>query len=913
MKVCIWPSANEIQSNHGIGRIVHAQHKYLPELGIKIVGPLEADVIACHTQQNDMPRVDVLHLHGMYWTAEPHTGRYVTAHHRANHLIAEAARRALAITVPSKWVAMPFKRDMRISPIVIGHGIDIDEWGPGDVGDYVLWNKNRDSDVCDPTPAWELAQRGIPVISTFGLSDRKRPDTLSVVGALPNEDMKVLVRQSNVYLATVKETFGIGTLEAMACGVPILGFDHGGTASLVTHKTDGYLAKPGDYDDLYQGYLYILEHRQSMSEAARSKAEKYTWPEVMQRYADLYHSLSYQTEMGVSIVITSYNYGQYLETSINSALSQSLRCEVIVVDDGSTDATPEIAARYDNRIRYIRQDNRGVASARNHGIAEAKGELIICLDADDALHPQYAEVLQKEMKADRGLGIAYTGLSLLKDTGLQYVPGWPPEFSWETQIAGGAPPSNCIPSASMFRKDMWMRAGGYRQQYKPAEDAEFWTRGLSLGFTAKKVASDGLFHYRPHAKSASRNNPWHPIDSYLPFIRDKQSPFAAPSEKYIPVRSYSEPVVSIIIPVTEKHADSLELAIESVAGQSFRDWELIVIDDSGGIVIEQYSNRYPFITWEVSDHKGPGHARNIGIDSAQAPLCLFLDADDYLHPDAVLKMVLAYIQQGGKYIYSDWYQNGEKHESSDFTVKGILTGPRHPVTALVPTIAARAVEFSTRMKALEDWDFFARLVISGYHGYRQPEALVYVNGSLSTRTPHALKDKARWDRVLKTKYANAEVEVCCGNDGGAVIRAKQAIGMIPQEEAIMSENVTRMEFTGGQKGSVTYGGPGITPTGTRYTAGNNALNKYINAEPTDVKWLLGTGLFRVVNLEKPSVTAAVINVQPPPLAEVIPPVELKPLADLVAEKLGPDNVEDTPDPLPVQVAMIPKAIKKAKK
>lgn len=120
MNVCIWPSLQELAGDNGIGKVVEAQFHYLPSYGITLTGPEQAEVIAVHTQQAMMPRVDVLHTHGMYWTGEPKSGNYsLQWYNSANQKIIEAARKARVITVPSNWVAMPFKRDMRISPVVI--------------------------------------------------------------------------------------------------------------------------------------------------------------------------------------------------------------------------------------------------------------------------------------------------------------------------------------------------------------------------------------------------------------------------------------------------------------------------------------------------------------------------------------------------------------------------------------------------------------------------------------------------------------------------------------------------------------------------------------------------------------------------------------------------------------------------
>jgi len=91
----------------------------------------------------------------------------------------------------------------------------------------------------------------------------------------------------------------------------------------------------------------------------------------------------------VSVIIPTYNYGQYIDKSIDSVLSQTYRdFEIIVVDDGSTDNTREIIeGKYKNEVRYFYQDNRGAPAARNHGLRESKGEFINFLDADDWLMP----------------------------------------------------------------------------------------------------------------------------------------------------------------------------------------------------------------------------------------------------------------------------------------------------------------------------------------------------------------------------------------------------------------------------------------------------------------------------------------------------------------------------------------------
>src|SRR5215211_9350661 len=89
----------------------------------------------------------------------------------------------------------------------------------------------------------------------------------------------------------------------------------------------------------------------------------------------------------VSVVIPCYNQAHFLGEAIESVLSQSYRnFEILVVDDGSTDNTSEVASRYE-RVRIVRQENRGLSGARNRGLREAKGEYVVFLDADDRLLP----------------------------------------------------------------------------------------------------------------------------------------------------------------------------------------------------------------------------------------------------------------------------------------------------------------------------------------------------------------------------------------------------------------------------------------------------------------------------------------------------------------------------------------------
>ena len=96
----------------------------------------------------------------------------------------------------------------------------------------------------------------------------------------------------------------------------------------------------------------------------------------------------------VSVVMPTYNRRAYIQESLDSVLSQDFSdYEVIVVDDGSTDGTEEVVSPYQDRIRYIRQENRGAGAARNVGIRKARGQYIAFMDSDDLSRPHHLRCL----------------------------------------------------------------------------------------------------------------------------------------------------------------------------------------------------------------------------------------------------------------------------------------------------------------------------------------------------------------------------------------------------------------------------------------------------------------------------------------------------------------------------------------
>ena len=191
----------------------------------------------------------------------------------------------------------------------------------------------------------------------------------------------------------------------------------------------------------------------------------------------------------VSIVIPAYNYGHYLNEAIESALDQTYdNIEVIVVDDGSTDNTKQVALRYP--VTYIHQYNQGAAVARNSGLTAARGEWFLCLDADDKLKPDYVEKCMQVPDAD----IISTAMQYFGDKkGVHTFKDKPNYYDFCY--------NNHIHCASMFRREVWEKVGGFDSALGSVyDDWDFWVGATKLGYEVKTIPQP-LFMYRKHGKS----------------------------------------------------------------------------------------------------------------------------------------------------------------------------------------------------------------------------------------------------------------------------------------------------------------------------------------------------------------------------------------------------------------------------
>lgn len=198
-----------------------------------------------------------------------------------------------------------------------------------------------------------------------------------------------------------------------------------------------------------------------------------------------------------SIVIPCYNAGDLLSEAVESALAQTYSdLEIIIVDDGSTDARTRAvleAARWP-RTTIIRQPNAGPAAARNRAVREASGEFILPLDADDKIAPGYVERAVAVLERRPEVGIVYCKAMRF---GAESGPWRLPAYSLRELVI-----DNVIFVTAMYRKADWEKVGGYNERLRHGvEDYEYWVKIVGLGREVVQL-DDYLFFYR--IQNASR-------------------------------------------------------------------------------------------------------------------------------------------------------------------------------------------------------------------------------------------------------------------------------------------------------------------------------------------------------------------------------------------------------------------------
>jgi len=211
----------------------------------------------------------------------------------------------------------------------------------------------------------------------------------------------------------------------------------------------------------------------------------------------------------VSVILPVYNGENYLRFAIESVLGQTFQdFELIVVDDGSSDATPEVVRGYGERVRYVRQENTGVAGAFNHGLRLAAGRYFSWLSHDDVFHETKLEKQVAALGRLEGPAVCYTDIQMIDSRGEVVMEHELPEYGrGETLrhvLTGGPICSACY--SVMYDRRCIEEVGMYSETWRYTQDVDMLSR-FARRFPLVRVAGP-LMQVREHESRGIRSKKW---------------------------------------------------------------------------------------------------------------------------------------------------------------------------------------------------------------------------------------------------------------------------------------------------------------------------------------------------------------------------------------------------------------------
>lgn len=860
----------------GVAQHVAALRRHLPAFGWEVVDePGAADLVHTHAVER-WPAPDVFTCHGIY----PIRQDMPAWQRNANQAIFDNIKLARRVVSVSHWTAAQWEGLTGVTPEIIYNGIDPQDWIGVQRGVWrgrlripenqpiVLWGKTFLSEVLDPTPAVEIALRrpDVAVIAPLPAGTLKfAPANFHQVGAQPFEQMRLLLADCDVYLATVCENHSVQLLEAMALGKPVLGYDHGGTAETINADSKaGVLIEPGNLDLLVACLdQIVLPRKIEMGLAGQALVvDRFTWAQAAGQLAAVYETVLAEKQAEAanpivcSIVIPCYNKAQFVAEAIESAVNQrgGPPHEVIVVDDGSTDGSLAAINSYVGTegtvsgvpVRVIAKKNGRVAAARNDGIRAARGRYICCLDADDRIDPLFLARTAATLDSDPGLGIAYPdfapfGVDPQRGPWGSYVRC--DEYDFDLLVQ-----RNFLPCCNLFRRIAWERAGGYKDINPSWEDYELWLNMGKLGWPGRRVPAP-LFHYRVLWRDGrnyeSQGLEWKLRATVNAYHRDLYPP-----------------LVSVVIPCY-RHSQYLQAAIQSALAQTFPDLEVIVVDDGNepeeAEAIQRIVDMSGVRLVRLRENSGLATARNVGIEAALGQWIVPLDADDQIEPTFVEECLAAIKLNPRQFAYTDsllWWPEDEaknqRLEAAEYDFKDLLTRITWPCTVLYSKTAWReAGGYKPQMSQAggwEDWELMVTLGEIGICGVRVPEPLFRYrqHGPNQMRYEAERRKPALQEAMRRLHAATFRGEfpmACCGRGGkqpAELPMAAAPMGAMESRGVGATVETVLIRYTGASVGTQTW----TAPSGRRYQFGLADPLKYVSAE--DALWFARLPNFQVV-------------------------------------------------------------------
>lgn len=475
----------------------------------------------------------------------------------------------------------------------------------------------------------------------------------------------------------------------------------------------------------------------------------------------------------LSVIIPTYNHGRFLKQAVSSVLEQGLEdIEILVLDNASTDGTPEIMRAYadEPRVRYLR-NLRNVGPSYNvlNGIQLARGRYLSMLMADDFYNPGYLSRLLPRLLQKPEAVVGYTAIRWVNEQGEALAAPRHPGYRNDDYDGGRNEVAELLihdnyipPSAALIQRapflQVWRRdprlngAGDWLSMLQVAEkhpdfiflsepgvtyrahsaqlSTEFYSSNAPLADHIRLV--EGVFERNAQGKLRGRERD---VAAHLRrrlalYPDELESPLGVRvrllCERLEALAAFDERALFSIILTTYNRPNLLQDALASVGSQTLRDFEVILVNDNGESV-EHLLAAYDFpITYiRQGRNQGLSAARNAGLALARGRYIVYLDDDDIYLPNHLAVLAEAFEQHPDSVVYTGVEYVNEKLEGGRRIELGRSQPFKHEVfdrdhlfvQNYIPVntwahprqMLATVGEFDTSLAAFEDWDMLLRL------------------------------------------------------------------------------------------------------------------------------------------------------------------------------------------------------------
>ncbi|MDH0729488.1 glycosyltransferase [Pseudomonas sichuanensis] len=524
----------------------------------------------------------------------------------------------------------------------------------------------------------------------------------------------------------------------------------------------------------------------------------------------------------LSVVIPAYNYGRYLGQAVRSVLDQGVEgIEVLVVDNASTDNTQAVMAEFssDTRVRYMRnRRNFGAGNSSQNGFWVAKGKYIVLFMADDYMNPGHVMRLLPALESNADHALGYSPICWVDEQGDPVEGPSHPGHRSEDYTGGRNEVADLLiydsyitPSAAIIRRDAFFKAWRRDVRIRGSGD---WQLMVQLG----ELFPDFVFttvpgvSYRVHA--AQHSHEFYvssaPLEGHTCILegvfergnegrlKGYEREVAAHLKRRLTLYPHeqdtalgkrvrqlcgrlqalaedAERAMFSIIVTTYNRPELLRDALNSIGRQSFKDFEVILVNDNGDPVESLLAEcDFPVTYIRQGRNRGPAAARNTALRLARGRYVVYLDDDDLYLPDHLEALATALADHPDTVVYTDAVfveetitagkrsevAREQRYPHEAYSRERLLVNNYIPVnTFACPRALALAVgDFDESLAGLEDWDFLMRLSArSAFHHIHCETVEVRMRRDVSAparRSEQALKDYPALYRELYARHSD---------------------------------------------------------------------------------------------------------------------------------------------------------------